>query len=104
MTDATLNTELNVKKPDDIYHALIQMLQSVGEDKATGAFAALALVLANQVGNDATVLEAIELVRRAYGAGGADAEPEETGHILVAEALERFFALHPADKFEGFTA
>lgn len=100
MTDATLNTELNVQKPDDIYHALIQMLQTVGEDKATSAFAALALVLANQVGNDATVLEAIELVKRAYGEDGQ----EDTSHILVSEALEKFFALHPADKFEGFTA
>ena len=101
MTDAKLNTELNVKKPDDIYHGLIEMLRLVGEDKATSAFAALALVLANQVGDDATVLEAIGLVRRAYGAG---TDPEDTSHILVAEALERFFALHPADKFEGFTA
>ena len=100
MTESTLNTELNVKKPDDIYHGLIEMLRLVGEDKATSAFAALALVLANQVGDDAAVLEAIELVKRAYGGEGQ----EDTSHILVAEALERFFALHPDDKFEGFTA
>lgn len=100
MTDAALNTELNVRKPDDIYHGLIEMLQAVGEDKATSAFAALALVLANQVGDDAVVLEAIDLVTRAYGAEGQ----EDTSHILVNEALERFFALHPDDKFEGFTA
>jgi hypothetical protein len=99
MSDASLDTELKLRRADDIYHALIEMLGTVGNGNATGAFAALALVLANQVGDDTVVLDAIALVSDTFNTA-----EEDTSHILVQEALEKFFALHPADKFEGFTA
>ena len=90
---AKLETGLRLAVPDDIYQAMTAMLEAVGDEAGPSAFAALALTLANQIGDDETVLEAIELVKGAFAA----ATPTDAKPILVSEALKRFFDQHPVD-------
>ena len=102
-----LNTELQLSSPDDVYDALVSLLEKLGDEAAMSGLAALALVLANHVGNDAVVLEAIERVGKAYrdaqavdGGASADGPPR----ILVSEALRRFFDQNPDDGMDDFAA
>ncbi|HEX7933544.1 MAG TPA: DUF2783 domain-containing protein [Paraburkholderia sp.] len=67
-----LNTEPNLARPDDFYEALIDMHRGLDEAHSQSANAQLILLLANHIGDHATLLEAIRHARE----GVADASPE----------------------------
>ena len=84
---AKLDLSLQLSSPDEIYRALIDLIDQVGDDSGPGAMAALSLTLANQIGNDEIVLEAIDFVRNAYAsADSSDARPAP-----ITDALTAFF-------------
>ncbi|CAB3702364.1 DUF2783 domain-containing protein [Trinickia soli] len=60
----TLNTQLNLTRPDDFYEALIDMHRDLSEAQSQSANAQLILLLANHIGDQATLEEAIRLARQ----------------------------------------
>lgn len=55
----TLNTQPNIAQPDDFYQALIEAHAGLSEHESAALNARLILLLANQVGDLATLKEAI---------------------------------------------
>lgn len=84
---AKLTLPLQLSNPDKVYKALVDLIDYVGDESGPSAMAALSLTLANQLGDDDVVLEAIELVRNAYS--GLD--DMQTGPTLITETLVDFF-------------
>ena len=60
---ATLDTTPRLKRPDDIYQALMDAQKTMTAHEADRFRARLVLLLANQVGDDAIVLAAIAAAR-----------------------------------------
>ncbi len=58
-----LNTQLNLARPDDFYEALIDMHRDLTDEQSLRANAQLILLLANHIGDQATLEEAIRLAR-----------------------------------------
>jgi hypothetical protein len=58
-----LNTQPNLARPDDFYEALIDMHRDLDDARSQSANAQLILLLANHIGDHATLLEAIRLAR-----------------------------------------
>lgn len=54
-----LNTQPNIERPDDFYQALIEAHVGLSEQESAALNARLILLLANQVGDLATLKEAI---------------------------------------------
>ncbi|RDK02769.1 DUF2783 domain-containing protein [Paraburkholderia lacunae] len=65
----TLNTQPNLARPDDFYEALIDMHRDLSDAQSQSANAQLILLLANHIGDHATLLEALQYARE----GVADA-------------------------------
>jgi hypothetical protein len=66
-----LNTQPNLTRPDDFYEALIDMHRGLDEARSQSANAQLILLLANHIGDHATLLEAMQHARD----GVSDANP-----------------------------
>lgn len=62
-----LNTEPNIDGPDEFYEALIDAHAGLSETQSAALNARLILLLANQVGDLATLREAIAAARGALG-------------------------------------
>jgi hypothetical protein len=60
-----LNTEPNIEAPDAFYEALIDAHSGLTEEQSAALNARLILLLANQVGDLATLKEAIAAARAA---------------------------------------
>lgn len=60
---ATLNIEPNIARPDDFYEALIDMHRDLDPDQSRMANAHLILLLANHVGDEAVLREAMQRAR-----------------------------------------
>jgi hypothetical protein len=58
-----LNTEPNLARPDDFYEALIDMHRDLDDAQSQSANAQLILLLANHIGDHATLLEAMRHAR-----------------------------------------
>ncbi len=58
-----LITQLNLTQPDDFYEALIDMHRDFDEAQSQAANAQLILLLANHIGDYATLMEAIRYAR-----------------------------------------
>jgi hypothetical protein len=58
-----LDTSLRLKQPDDVYQSLLDAQSAMSAHEAELFRARLILLLANQVGDDATVKAAIETAR-----------------------------------------
>ncbi|HKZ74438.1 MAG TPA: DUF2783 domain-containing protein [Steroidobacteraceae bacterium] len=58
-----LHAENRLRDPDACYAALAGTIDALGDERATAFLAALVLILANEVGNQEVVLEAIEAAR-----------------------------------------
>lgn len=58
-----LNTQPNLTRPDDFYEALIDMHRDLTDEQSQSANAQLILLLANHVGDPATLAEALRIVR-----------------------------------------
>ncbi|MFL9894070.1 DUF2783 domain-containing protein [Paraburkholderia sp. RL17-383-BIF-A] len=59
----TLNTQPNLARPDDFYEALIDMHRDLDDAQSQSANAQLILLLANHIGDHATLLEAMQHAR-----------------------------------------
>jgi hypothetical protein len=59
----TLNTQPNLARPDDFYEALIDMHRDLDDAQSQSANAQLILLLANHIGDHATLLEAMRHAR-----------------------------------------
>ena len=59
----TLNTQPNLTRPDDFYEALIDMHRDLDEAQSQSANAQLILLLANHIGDHATLIEAMQHAR-----------------------------------------
>ena len=60
---AALDTKPNIARPDDFYAALIAAHEGLSEDESLALNARLILHLANQVGDDAVLAEALRIAR-----------------------------------------
>jgi hypothetical protein len=108
MSPPSLHAELRLAAPDDIFEAVRSLGDGLGEDAARAALAAFALVLANEIGDDATVLAAVASVREAFrdfpqassvGTRPTEARAFEVGGALAS--LRRVIELKPAPSVPG---
>lgn len=83
-----LNLPLQLTAPDEIYRALIALIDDVGDEVGLETMAALVLTLANQIGDDETVLEAIDFVRGTYAEAPVHAQKSPA---LITDTLTNFF-------------
>ncbi|HTD06517.1 DUF2783 domain-containing protein [Undibacterium sp.] len=60
-----LNTHANLARPDDFYEALIEMHQGLDDAQSQAVNAQLILLLANHIGDYATLCEAMDYARAA---------------------------------------
>ncbi|MGN6316849.1 DUF2783 domain-containing protein [Trinickia sp.] len=58
-----LNTNANLTQPDDFYEALIDMHRELSDEQSLAANAQLILLLANHIGDQATLMQAIRIAR-----------------------------------------
>ncbi|RDU97472.1 DUF2783 domain-containing protein [Trinickia dinghuensis] len=58
-----LKLQSNLTRPDDFYEALIDMHRDMSDAQSQSANAQLILLLANHVGDQATLAEAMRIVR-----------------------------------------
>ncbi len=58
-----IKTEPNLSNPDDFYAALIEAHEGLTDEESVALNARLILTLANQIGDLATLKEAIELAK-----------------------------------------
>jgi len=63
MTQTKLNLEPNIAHPDDFYEALIAMHQGLSEEQSRIVNAKLILILANHIGDEALLREAMARAR-----------------------------------------
>jgi hypothetical protein len=73
-----LNTQPNLDRPDDFYEALIDMHRDLDDAQSQSANAQLILLLANHIGDHATLIEAMQHAREGATDGSArntDAHP-----------------------------
>lgn len=56
-----LKTEPRLARPDDVYNAIVEAHQGLGEEQSRRLSAKLILMLANHIGDDAVVEEAVRL-------------------------------------------
>lgn len=68
-----LDTQPRLTHPDDFYEALIDMHRDLDDAQSQAANAQLILLLANQIGDQETLISAIRLARA--GALGSAANP-----------------------------
>jgi Protein of unknown function (DUF2783) len=62
---ASLRSDLRFSSPDDAYEAIVSLADGLDDRAAHTALAAFALLLANHVGDDDVIREAIAAVRQA---------------------------------------
>ena len=73
MMNPGLNLEPNLERPDDFYEALIEAHRGLAAEQSAMLNAKLILLLANQVGDLATLLAAIAKAREGIEPAGEDA-------------------------------
>jgi hypothetical protein len=78
----TLNTQPNLARPDDFYEALIDMHRDFDDAQSQLANAQLILLLANHIGDHATLLEAIQHAH----AGATQAGGKQQGAVTSLTA------------------
>jgi len=61
-----LKSDLRFSAPDDVYAAILSLSDGLDDKTAHTALAAFALLLANHVGEDALIHEAVAEVKRAF--------------------------------------
>ena len=60
---ANLTTELNLDRPDEFYEALLEAHRGLSDNESRALNARLILILANQIGDAATLDGALALAR-----------------------------------------
>ena len=61
-----LRSDLRFQSPDDIYEAVLSLGQGLSDQAAHAALAAFAMLLANHIGDEDVVLEAIAQAKQAF--------------------------------------
>lgn len=59
----TLKTDLNLKDPDGFYEQLVELHRDLSDEQSALLNAKLLLLLANHIGDEAVLLEAMRLAR-----------------------------------------
>lgn len=59
----SLNLKANLSKPDNVYNRLIDMQRDLSEDEVQMMNAKLILLLANHIGEEALLFEAMDLAK-----------------------------------------
>ncbi|HYM31041.1 MAG TPA: DUF2783 domain-containing protein [Candidatus Cybelea sp.] len=60
-----LRTDLNLSDPDGLYEALVSLHEGLSEAESAKLNAKLVLLLANHIGDEAVLREAMQLARKA---------------------------------------
>jgi hypothetical protein len=103
-----LRSGLQFSAPDDVYEAIIALGNGLDERAAHTALAAFALLLANHIGDDKIIYEAIEEVRQALkdypeasqlGAHDPDRKQFQVGGAL--DSLRKIIEVKPAPTIPG---
>jgi hypothetical protein len=63
MADGALRRTLNLAAPDEIYNAIVSAHQGLGDEQCRAFDARLILLLANHVGDEAVIREALTAAR-----------------------------------------
>ena len=71
-----LQREPNMKDPDGLYAAIIAAHAGLSEADSAALNARLVLVLANHIGDEAVLREALEVARRSMDRPGAQSIPK----------------------------
>jgi len=62
-----LNRDPNIKDPDQLYAAIIDAHEGLTDSESVALNARLVLLLANHIGDEAVLREALETARRSIG-------------------------------------
>jgi hypothetical protein len=104
----SLRSELRFQAPDDFYEALLSLAEGLSDTAAHSALAAFALLLANHIGDDKVVLEAIAQVKQAFkdypeaamvGVKALEAKDYHVGGAL--DSLRKIIEVKPAPTLPG---
>jgi Protein of unknown function (DUF2783) len=103
-----LRSDLGFSAPDDVYEAIISLADGLDERAAHSALAAFALLLANHIGDDAIIHQAIAAVRQAFdehpealdlGASNPDGKAFQVGGAL--DSLRKIIEVKPVPTIPG---
>jgi len=103
-----LQSDLRFTAPDDVYEAILSLGRGLNDNAAHSALAAFALLLANHIGDDAVVLEAIAHVKQAFaeypeaalvGAEDAKAKTYQVGGALAS--MRKIIEVKPTPTIPG---
>src|SRR5262245_46304441 len=103
-----LHSDLRFSAPDDVYEAIISLADGLDERAAHSALAAFALLLANHIGDDAIILQAVAAVRQALqdhpealelGARNPDGKAFQVGGAL--DSLRKIIEVKPVPTIPG---
>ena len=103
-----LRSDLRFSAPDDVYEAILSLADGLDERAAHSALAAFALLLANHIGDDQIIHEAITAVRQALkdypeapelGAQDPNRKTFQVGGALAS--LRKIIEVKPAPTIPG---
>jgi hypothetical protein len=103
-----LHSDLRFSAPDDVYEAIISLADGLDDRAAHSALAAFALLLANHIGDDQVIHEAIAAVRQALkdypeapelGAQNPDGKVFQIGGALAS--LRKIIEVKPVPTIPG---
>jgi Protein of unknown function (DUF2783) len=105
---ASLRSDLRFAAPDDVYEAIIALADGLDDRAAHTALAGFALLLANHIGDEEVIREAIAAVRQALkdypeaprlGAKDPSAKAFQVGGAL--DSLRKIIDVKPAPTIPG---
>ena len=69
--NGTLRRSLNLARPDDVYTAIVDAHKGLSDEQGRAFDARLVLLLANHIGDEATIREALVAARATLDGAGA---------------------------------
>ena len=103
-----LNSDLSFQAPDDVYAAILSLSDGVSDSVAHTALAAFAVLLANHIGDDAIIHEAVAHAKRAMseypeatmvGTRDPDGKTFKAGGAL--DSLRKIIEIKPVPTLPG---
>ena len=103
-----LRSEHRFQSPDDVYETILSLSNGLDDAAAHSALAAFALLLANHIGDDAVVMEAVAAARQAIadhpeamtvGRQNPDGKQFQIGGAL--DSLRKIIEVKPAPTLPG---
>ena len=105
---SSLHSDLRFQSPDDIYEAVLSLGEGLSDAAAHSALGAFALLMANHIGDDKVVLEAIAQVKQAFkdypeatmvGTGHQQGKAYQIGGAL--DSLRKIIEIKPVPTLPG---